>query len=84
MILINGNKSIVRSCRDIRVISVLDPETALLPLEIPLPSTEEHKLRYGRDSALKVTAGLHRAVWAGERRLTSMSISSTPTACWLS
>jgi hypothetical protein len=63
MIIVNGQKSIVRTCRDIRIISALDPETALLPLERPLLSTEEHSLRYGGHKTLKVTAGLHRAVW---------------------
>ena len=63
MISINGSKSLVRTCRDIRIISALDPTTALLPLERPLLSTEEHALRYGGHKTLKVTAGLHRAVW---------------------
>ncbi|KAF8251940.1 hypothetical protein K440DRAFT_51622 [Wilcoxina mikolae CBS 423.85] len=63
MISINGSKSIVRCCRDIRIISALDPTTTLLPLERPLLSTEEHSLRYGGHKTLKVTAGLHRAVW---------------------
>ena len=63
LISINGSKSIVRTSRDIRIISALDPETVLLPLEMPLISTEEHSLRYGGHKTLKVTAGLHRAVW---------------------
>ncbi|CCX05057.1 Similar to Uncharacterized protein C557.05; acc. no. Q9USS1 [Pyronema omphalodes CBS 100304] len=63
LISINGNKSVVRTCRDIRIISALDPTTTLLPLERPLLSTEEHSLRYGGHKTLKVTAGLHRAVW---------------------
>ncbi|KAI5804421.1 hypothetical protein EDC01DRAFT_419079 [Geopyxis carbonaria] len=63
MISINGSKSIVRCSRDIRIISALDPESALLPLETPLLSTEEHALRWGGHKTLKVTAGLHRAVW---------------------
>lgn len=63
MIMVNGVKSIVRCCRDIRVISALDPERALLPLNIPLLATEEGPLRWGGHDTLKVTAGLHRAVW---------------------
>jgi hypothetical protein len=63
LISVNGHKSLVRCSRDIRIISALDPETALLPLEIPLLSTEEHALRFGGHRTLKVTAGLHRAVW---------------------
>lgn len=63
MIMVNGVKSIVRCCRDIRVISALDPERALLPLDIPLLATEEGPLRWGGHDTLKVTAGLHRAVW---------------------
>lgn len=63
MIMVNGIKSIIRCCRDIRVISALDPERALLPLDIPLLATEEGALRWGGHDTLKVTAGLHRAVW---------------------
>jgi hypothetical protein len=63
MISVNGQKSLVRTSRDIRIISALDPETTLLPLETPLVSTEEHALRWGGHKTLKVTAGLHRAVW---------------------
>lgn len=63
MITVNGIKSIIRCCRDIRVISALDPEKALLPLETPLLATEEGALRWGGHDTLKVTAGLHRAVW---------------------
>lgn len=63
MIMVNGVKSIIRCCRDIRVISALDPERALLPLSTPLLSTEEGVLRWGGHDTLKVTAGLHRAVW---------------------
>lgn len=63
MIMVNGVKSIIRCCRDIRVISALDPERALLPLDTPLLATEEGPLRWGGHDTLKVTAGLHRAVW---------------------
>lgn len=63
MIMVNGVKSIIRCCRDIRVISALDPERALLPLGTPLLATEEGPLRWGGHDTLKVTAGLHRAVW---------------------
>lgn len=63
MVTINGTKSIIRCARDIRVISALDPEKALLPLDVPLLATEEHSLRWGGHDTLKVTAGLHRAVW---------------------
>ncbi|KAH8153283.1 uncharacterized protein LAJ45_02870 [Morchella importuna] len=63
MYTVNGRKNIVRCCRDIRVISALDPERALLPLETPLLTTEEGPLRWGGYDTLKVTAGLHRAVW---------------------
>lgn len=61
--MVNGVKSIIRCCRDIRVISALDPERALLPLDTPLLATEEGALRWGGHDTLKVTAGLHRAVW---------------------
>ncbi|KAL7267833.1 hypothetical protein RUND412_009565 [Rhizina undulata] len=63
LISINGHKTLVRCCRDIRIISALDPETALTPLQNPLLATEEHFLRWGGHDKLKVTAGLHRAVW---------------------
>lgn len=63
MLTVNGSKLIVRCSRDIRIISALDPETALLPLEQPLLSTEEHHLRWGGHDTVKVTAGIHRAVW---------------------
>lgn len=63
LLTINGHKSLVRCSRDIRIISALDPETALLPLEVPLLSTEEHALRWGGHHTVKVTAGIHRAVW---------------------
>lgn len=45
------------------MISALDPERALLPLDTPLLATEEGALRWGGHDTLKVTAGLHRAVW---------------------
>lgn len=60
---VNGNQHLVRCSRDIRIISALDPETALLPLDQPLLSTEEHALRWGGHDTVKVTAGIHRAVW---------------------
>ncbi|RPA99671.1 hypothetical protein L873DRAFT_1628970, partial [Choiromyces venosus 120613-1] len=63
MATINGIKTIIRCSRDIRVISALDPEKTLLPLEVPLLATEEHALRWGGHNTLKVTAGLFRAVW---------------------
>jgi len=63
LISINGHSSVVRCCRDIRIISAIDPEIALLPLQTPLLATEEHALRWGGHKTLKVTAGLHRAVW---------------------
>ena len=59
-----GKQYLVRSSQDISVISVYDPEKALMSLPSPLTASDE----YVRHSAtgvetIKVTAGLHRQVW---------------------
>ncbi|KAI5779456.1 hypothetical protein DFH27DRAFT_618724 [Peziza echinospora] len=60
---INGSKVVVRCCRDLRMISALDPERALLALESPLIASEERALIWGGQKTLKLTAALQRAVW---------------------
>ena len=59
-----GKQYLVRSSQDVSVISVYDPEKALMSLPSPLTASDE----YTRHSAngvetIKVTAGLHRQVW---------------------
>lgn len=60
---INGRKVVIRCCRDLRMISALDPEKALLPLGNPLQASEEQSLVWGGQKTLKMTATLQRAVW---------------------
>lgn len=60
---INGHKVVVRCCRDLRMISALDPGRALVSLENPLVASEEQPLIWGGHKTLKLTAALQRAVW---------------------
>ena len=60
---INGKKVVIRCCRDLRMISALDPEKALISLENPLMASEEQSLIWGGQKTLKLTAALQRAVW---------------------
>lgn len=60
---INGRKVVIRCCRDLRMISALDPERALLSLDKPLQASEEQSLIWGGQKTLKLTAALQRAVW---------------------
>ncbi|KAG0133824.1 hypothetical protein HOY82DRAFT_603512 [Tuber indicum] len=51
----NGIKTIVRYCRYIHVISALSLLKALLPLEVPLLTTEERVLGLGGQDTLQFT-----------------------------
>jgi len=55
---------VVRTSEDVTVLSVYDPEKALVSLPSPLTASDEYTRP--RDSSIevvKVTAGLHRQVW---------------------
>ncbi|KIW06346.1 uncharacterized protein PV09_02808 [Verruconis gallopava] len=59
-----GKQYLVRSSQEIAVLSVYDPEKALMSLPSPLTASDEY-IRH-RDhgmETIKVTAGLHRQVW---------------------
>ena len=59
-----GKQYLVRSSQDISVISVYDPEKALMSLPSPLTASDEY-IRHSATGVetIKVTAGLHRQVW---------------------
>ncbi|KAK5162697.1 hypothetical protein LTR04_003095 [Oleoguttula sp. CCFEE 6159] len=55
---------LVRSSQDVSVLSVYDPEKALMSLPSPLTASDEHLMqRGGVLETIRVTAGLHRQVW---------------------
>ncbi|KAE9982841.1 hypothetical protein EG328_010580 [Venturia inaequalis] len=59
-----GKQYLVRASQEVSVLSVYDPEKALMSLPSPLTASDEY-IRH-RDSGMetiKVTAGLHRQVW---------------------
>lgn len=59
-----GKQYLVRTCEDISVLSVYDPEKALMSLPSPLTASDEFvKPRDTSVEVVKVTAGLHRQVW---------------------
>ena len=60
---VNGRKIVIRCCRDLRMISALDPERALISLDQPLQASEEQSLIWGGQKTLRLTAALQRAVW---------------------
>ncbi|ORY14919.1 hypothetical protein BCR34DRAFT_478641 [Clohesyomyces aquaticus] len=60
----NGKQYIVRTSEDIIVLSVYDPEKALMSLPSPLTASDEWlKPRETSVEVVRVTAGLHRQVW---------------------
>ncbi|KAF2686007.1 hypothetical protein K458DRAFT_298358 [Lentithecium fluviatile CBS 122367] len=59
-----GKQYIVRASEDISVLSVYDPEKALMSLPSPLTASDEWlKPRDATVEVVRVTAGLHRQVW---------------------
>ncbi|KAL5113914.1 hypothetical protein ACEQ8H_008197 [Pleosporales sp. CAS-2024a] len=59
-----GRQYIVRTSEDVIVLSVYDPEKALMSLPSPLTASDEWiKPRETTLEAVRVTAGLHRQVW---------------------
>jgi hypothetical protein len=59
-----GKQYLVRSSQEISVISVYDPEKALMSLPSPLTASDEYvKHTANGPQTIKVTAGLHRQVW---------------------
>ncbi|KAF2030600.1 hypothetical protein EK21DRAFT_111691 [Setomelanomma holmii] len=60
----HGKQYIVRTSEDVTVLSVYDPEKALMSLPSPLTASDEHvKPRDSTVEVVRVTAGLHRQVW---------------------
>ncbi|KAF2455909.1 hypothetical protein BDY21DRAFT_349047 [Lineolata rhizophorae] len=60
----SGKQYIVRTSQDVAVLSVYDPEKALMSLPSPLTASDEY-IRH-RDHGIEIirlTAGLHRQVW---------------------
>ncbi|KAI8941207.1 hypothetical protein NX059_002445 [Plenodomus lindquistii] len=59
-----GKQYIVRTSEDVTVLSVYDPEKALVSLPSPLTASDEWvKPRDTTVEIVRVTAGLHRQVW---------------------
>ncbi|KAF1938556.1 hypothetical protein EJ02DRAFT_383424 [Clathrospora elynae] len=59
-----GRQYIVRTSEDVTVLSVYDPEKALMSLPSPLTASDEWvKPRETTIEVIRVTAGLHRQVW---------------------
>ncbi|KAK8225309.1 hypothetical protein HDK77DRAFT_123344 [Phyllosticta capitalensis] len=59
-----GTQYLVRSSQDVSVLSVYDPEKALMSLPSPLTASDEYtKPRGSALEIVRVTAGLHRQVW---------------------
>ncbi|KAF2125755.1 hypothetical protein P153DRAFT_299551 [Dothidotthia symphoricarpi CBS 119687] len=59
-----GRQYIVRTSEDVTVLSVYDPEKALMSLPSPLTASDEWiKPRENSVEAVRLTAGLHRQVW---------------------
>ncbi|KAH7382333.1 hypothetical protein BKA66DRAFT_586242 [Pyrenochaeta sp. MPI-SDFR-AT-0127] len=60
----HGKQYIVRTSEDVTVLSVYDPEKALMSLPSPLTASDEwSKCRETTVEVIRVTAGLHRQVW---------------------
>jgi len=59
-----GKHYLVRSSQEVSVLSVYDPEKALMSLPSPLMASDEYiRHREHGLETIKVTAGLHRQVW---------------------
>ncbi|KAI9787301.1 MAG: hypothetical protein M1835_002820 [Candelina submexicana] len=64
VIKVTGKQYWVRQSQDIAVLSVYDPEKALVSLPSPLVASDEHIIRKGEGyESIKVTAGMHRQNW---------------------
>ncbi|TID24201.1 hypothetical protein E6O75_ATG02566 [Venturia nashicola] len=59
-----GKQYLVRASQEVSVLSVYDPEKALMSLPSPLTASDEYiRHRDNGVETIKVTAGLHRQVW---------------------
>ncbi|KAK7523849.1 hypothetical protein IWZ03DRAFT_339210, partial [Phyllosticta citriasiana] len=59
-----GTQYLVRTSQDVSVLSVYDPEKALMSLPSPLTASDEYTRPRGSAlEVVRVTAGLHRQVW---------------------
>ncbi|KAF2837967.1 hypothetical protein M501DRAFT_912549, partial [Patellaria atrata CBS 101060] len=59
-----GRQYLVRTSQDVAVLSVYDPEKALMSLPSPLTASDEWiKQRDSSQETIRLTAGLHRQVW---------------------
>ncbi|KAK7545334.1 hypothetical protein IWX49DRAFT_500182, partial [Phyllosticta citricarpa] len=59
-----GTQYLVRTSQDVSVLSVYDPEKALMSLPSPLTASDEYTRPRGSAlQVVRVTAGLHRQVW---------------------
>ncbi|KAI9720862.1 MAG: hypothetical protein M1812_002701 [Candelaria pacifica] len=64
VIKVSGKQYWVRQSQDIAVLSVFDPEKALVSLPSPLVASDEHIIRKGEGyESIKITAGMHRQNW---------------------
>ncbi|MCJ1399537.1 hypothetical protein MMC11_002739, partial [Xylographa trunciseda] len=64
VIRISGKLDFVRRSQEIAILTVHDPEKALVNLASPLTANDEiHFSRYGVHDAIKLTAGVHRQTW---------------------
>ncbi|PVH93212.1 hypothetical protein DM02DRAFT_243818 [Periconia macrospinosa] len=60
----HGKQYIVRASEDVTILSVYDPEKALMSLPSPLTASDEWvKPRDVSVEVVRITAGLHRQVW---------------------
>ncbi|KAF9636954.1 Arrestin-like protein [Lasiodiplodia theobromae] len=59
-----GVQYLVRTSQGVSLLSVYDPEKALMSLPSPLTASDEYmRQKEGGIEAIRVTAGLHRQVW---------------------
>ncbi|MCJ1478330.1 hypothetical protein MMC13_007008 [Lambiella insularis] len=64
LIRISGKVSFVRTSQEIIVLTVHDPEKALVNLPYPLTASDELRFsKYGAHDMVKMTAGIHRQTW---------------------
>ncbi|KAF2433240.1 hypothetical protein EJ08DRAFT_96276 [Tothia fuscella] len=64
LVRVQGKQYLVRRSQEICILSVYDPEKALMSLPSPLTASDEYtKHREHGIETIKVTAGLHRQVW---------------------
>ncbi|KAK4982385.1 hypothetical protein LTR66_009299 [Elasticomyces elasticus] len=66
----SGKQYLVRSSQEVSVLSTYDPVKALTSLPSPLTASDEYLMpRGGTLETVRVTAGLHRQVWAAAATL---------------